>query len=266
MLYGLVKKTTEFIRKLKGERPITAITAYDYFTARYADAAGVDVILVGDSVGNTALGFSTTVPVTVDMMLHHTAAVVRAQPNAFVVADIPFGVAHRSIDVALDVCVRFIQEAGADGVKIEGGVDIAELVGRLTAIGIPVLGHVGLLPQRVLQMGGYRKYGKNAEESDALLKDAQAIEAAGAFAIVGEMITRKAVQGIVDELEIPIIGIGSGPYCDGQILVMSDVVGMGNGRYPSFSKQYANMGEQMVSAVSAYVDEVKNQQFPRISK
>ena len=258
-----MKKTTEFIRKLKGERPITAITAYDYLTAYYADAADVDLILVGDSLGNTALGFSSTIPVTVDMMLHHAAAVVRAKPKALVVADIPFGVAQRSVESSLDICVRFIQEAGVDAVKIEGGEAIAELVKALTATGIPVLGHVGLLPQCVLQMGAYRKFGKTPEESERLLRDALAIEGAGAFAIVGEMITRKAAQVIIDALTVPLIGIGSGPQCDGQILVISDVLGTGVGNYPSFSKQYANLGEQMVSAVSAYVNEVKTQQFPQ---
>jgi 3-methyl-2-oxobutanoate hydroxymethyltransferase len=201
--------------------------------------------------------------VTVDMMLHHTAAVVRAKPNALVVADIPFGVAHRPLDEALGVCVRLIQEAGAGAVKIEGGESIAHLVSALTASGIPVLGHVGLLPQQVLQVGGYRKFGKSLEESEALVRDALAIEQAGAFAIVGEMIAAKATAAITAAISVPLIGIGSGAACDGQISVLTDIIGMGLGKYPRFSKQYTDIGARITAAVAEYVTDVKSGEFPK---
>ena len=257
-----VKKTTQFIRKLKGVRPIVAVTAYDFLSARFVDEADPDLILVGDSLGNTCLGFESTIPVTVDMMLHHTAAVARAKPKALVIADVPFGVVNGNPDEAVKTCIRLIQEAGADGVKIEGGELIADFVSRLTLIGIPVLGHIGLLPQHVLQIGSYRKYGKEKGESETLLRDAQAIAQAGAFTIVGEMIASKTAKAIVDAIPVPLIGIGSGSDCDGQILVLTDILGMGLGNYPSFSKQYANIGLQIKSAVSQYVEEVKAKKFP----
>ncbi|MEM9227807.1 MAG: 3-methyl-2-oxobutanoate hydroxymethyltransferase, partial [Verrucomicrobiota bacterium] len=211
----MAKVTTKAIRLLKGKRPVVCLTAYDALTARLASDAGVDLILVGDSYGMTHLGFETTLPVTVDMMLQSAAAVARAKPQPLVIADVPFAIAQRSSDDVLATCARFLQEAGVDGVKLEGGVDIASKIKVLTASGIPVLGHIGLLPQQVLQLGGYHRFGKNQSEKDALVRDARALEEAGAFALIGEMMTDEAVRAVVDSTEIPLIGIGSGAGCDG---------------------------------------------------
>lgn len=248
--------------EFKGERPIVAVTAYDAVVAQYADAAGVDLILVGDSVGTTQLGFETTVPVTLDMMLHHTAAVARAKPKALIVADIPFGVAHDDFSALLNACRRLMQEAGAEAVKIEGGESMADTVRRLVAAGIPVLGHIGLLPQNFYQLGGYRKFGRSDAEKSVLLEDALALESAGCFAVLCEMIDGTLAGTIATQLAVPLIGIGSGPHCDGQILVSNDLLGMNAGYIPSFVKQYTNLGDQMKNAFSAYADEVRTSKFP----
>ncbi len=239
-----------------------AVTAYDAAMAHYADAAGVDLILVGDSVGTTQLGFDTTVPVTLDMMLHHAAAVARAKPDALVVADIPFALAHDDFSSILNASRRLMQEGGAQAVKLEGGVLLAPTVERLVAAGIPVLGHIGLLPQQFHQLGGYRKFGRTDLEKDILLKDAQALEEAGCFAIIAEMMDGTLAGTIAAEIGIPLIGIGSGPHCDGQILVCNDLLGMNAGYVPSFVKQYAQIGEQAQAAFAAYAEEVRNRKFP----
>ena len=240
-----------------------AITAYDAVMAHYADAAGVDLILVGDSVGTTQLGFETTIPVTLDMMLHHTAAVARAKPKALVVADIPFALAHDDFSTLLNACRRLMQEAGAEAIKFEGGAAMAPIAERLINAGIPVLGHIGLLPQQFHQLGGYRKYGRDALEKEVLLQDALALEAAGCFAIIIEMTDGVVSAEIAQALRIPLIGIGSGPDCDGQILVLNDLLGLSAGGYvPSFAKQFANLGEQAQAGIAAYADEVRNGKFP----
>ncbi|MFP4069815.1 MAG: 3-methyl-2-oxobutanoate hydroxymethyltransferase [Verrucomicrobiota bacterium] len=254
--------TTQTISKLKGGRPIVAVTAYDAVMARYADAAGVDLILVGDSVGTTQLGFDTTVPVTLEMMLHHTAAVARAKPEALLVADLPFGLAHGDFPGVLEACARLMQEGGAEAVKIEGGLAMAATVERLVGAGVPVLGHIGLLPQQFHRLGGYRKFGRTELEKEILLKDAQALEAAGCFAIVGEMIEGTLAGAIAAELRIPLIGIGCGPHCDGQILVCNDLLGMTTGYVPSFVKQFADLGEQARAGFAAYAAEVRDGTFP----
>ena len=259
----IVKKiTTRSIRQSKGQQPIVAVTAYDAITARLADEAGVDILLVGDSVGTTHLGFTTTVPVTIEMLLHHAQAVMRAQPNALVVVDIPFGVAHRSFDQLLAVCVQCLQDARVDAVKIEGGSVMAAKVAGLVAAGIPVLGHIGLLPQHVNELGGYRKFGHNSDERAALIADAQALARAGAFALVGEMIVADCAGEIARSIDIPLIGIGSGNACDGQILVSTDLMGMNLGSVPSFVKVYANVKQVMQDALHAYVKEVRGREFP----
>lgn len=256
------KITTQTISLLKGERPIVAATAYDTVMARYADEAGIDLILVGDSVGTTQLGFETTVPVTLEMMLHHVAAVGRAMPGALLVADVPFGVAHDSFSNLLDACRRLMQEAGAEAVKIEGGALIASKVERLVQAGIPVLGHIGLLPQNVKQLGGYRKFGRSEAEKGVLVNDALALEKAGCFAIICEMIEGTVAGAIANELKIPLIGIGSGPHCDGQILVCNDLLGMTTGHLPSFVRQYAQLGDEARQAFATYAEDVRNQKFP----
>jgi 3-methyl-2-oxobutanoate hydroxymethyltransferase len=257
-----VRISTQTISLLKGERPIVAVTAYDAVMARYADEAGVDFILVGDSVGTTQLGFETTVPVTLEMMLHHTAAVARAKPSALIVADIPFAVAHGEFATLLDACCRLMQEAGAEAVKIEGGACMAATIGRLTRAGIPVLAHIGLLPQQYHQLGGYRKFGRSEAEKVILVEDALALEKVGCFAVLCEMVDGVVAGVISQELSVPLIGIGSGPHCDGQILVTNDLLGMTTGYVPSFVKQYAQLGDQIRGAFVEYAQEVKDRKFP----
>lgn len=254
--------TTQTISRLKGQRPIVAVTAYDAVMASYADAAGVDLILVGDSVGTTQLGFETTVPVTLDMMVHHTAAVARAKPKALLVADVPFAVAHDDFSVLLGACRRLMQEGGAEAIKIEGDASMAPTIERLTRAGIPVLGHFGLLPQNFHQLGGYRKFGRNKAEKAQLLEDALAFQAANCFAVLCEMIDASTAGLIASELKVPLIGIGSGVECDGQILVTNDLLGMTTGYVPSFVKQYAKIGEATRNAFAAYADDVRNRKFP----
>ena len=241
---------------MKGSDQIVCITAYDAVTARLADAADTDVILIGDSVGNVVLGFESTVPVTADMMAHHTAAVARARPNALVATDIPFGVAHGDFSDLLKICMRLMQECGAEAVKIEGGAEMAPTVARLTAAGVPVWAHIGLQAQNVFQEGGYRKYGKTPEERASLLAAAKAHEKAGAFALLLEMMPSDLAAEITRSVSIPTIGIGAGKDCDGQILVMHDVLGL-TPRRPSFAKLYCDAGAQIVSALRAYRDDVK---------
>ncbi|MGJ8651412.1 MAG: 3-methyl-2-oxobutanoate hydroxymethyltransferase [Opitutaceae bacterium] len=254
--------TTQTISRLKGERPIVAVTAYDAVMAGYADAAGVDLILVGDSVGTTQLGYDSTVPVTLDMMVHHTAAVARAKPKALVVADIPFAIAHDDFSALLSACRRLMQEAGAEAVKIEGDASMAPTIARLTKAGIPVWGHIGLLPQNFHQLGGYRKFGRNQAEKSSLLADALAFQEANCFAVLCEMVNPKVTAAITEELKVPLIGIGSGVDCDGQILVSNDMLGLNSGYIPSFVKQYAKLGDQARKAFAAYADDVRNRKFP----
>lgn len=254
--------TTQTISRLKGDRPIVAVTAYDAVIAGYADAAGVDLILVGDSVGTTQLGYDSTVPVTLDMMLHHTAAVSRAKPTALVVADVPFAVAHDDFSVVLRACVRLMQEGGAQAVKIEGDASMAPTIERLTRAGIPVLGHIGLLPQNFHQLGGYRKFGRDKAEQARLLDDARAFEAANCFAVLCEMTDAGTTELIATELRVPLIGIGSGAQCDGQILVSNDLLGLNAGYVPSFVKQYAKLGDEVRNAFAAYASDVRNRKFP----
>lgn len=256
------KVTTQTIRKLKNNRPVVCVTAYDAVMTALVDRAEVDLILVGDSVGSTQMGLSTTVPVTMDDMVHHTRMVTKAQPKAMVVADIPFGVAHHSWDILLDACVRLMQEGGAEAVKIEGGKEVAPTIEKLVAAGIPVLGHIGLLPQRFHAMGGYRKFGKTEANQLRLVEDAKALEEAGVFAIVGEMIQNDFTHQITEAIDVPFIGIGAGPDCDGQILVCTDLLGMGTEGYPSFAKQYANLADTITDAVAQYRDEVCAKTFP----
>ena len=230
--------------------------------ARYADEAGVDLILVGDSVGTTQLGFETTIPVTLEMMLHHTAAVARAKPQALVVADIPFAVAHGEFKDLLEACRRLMQIAGAEAVKIEGGASMAPTIERLTNAGIPVLAHIGLLPQQFHQLGGYRKFGRSEAEKLILVADALALEKAGCFAVLCEMVDGPVASTIAQELALPLIGIGSGSHCDGQILVTNDLLGMTAGHVPSFVKQYADLGNQVRGAFEAYAEDVRKGNFP----
>lgn len=253
--------TTQTLRALKGQRPIVCVTAYDTPTAHCADEAGVDLILVGDSVGNNVLGFANTVPVTLDMMVHHAAAVARAKAEALLVADLPFGDAHLKPGDVVKASRRLIQEGGVEAVKVEGGVAVVPVIERLILAGIPVMGHIGLQPQQVNVLGGYRKFGQKVPEAESLKADAEALEQAGVFAIVAEMMDPRLAAEISRSLRIPIIGIGSGPDCDGQILVAHDILGI-NERAPSFAKSYANLHESMRTAFAAYAEEVKQKVYP----
>jgi len=243
-------------------KKITSLTAYDYPTARLLDAAGVDVILVGDSVAMVALGYENTLPLTLEESLHHTKAVRRGVKRALVVADMPYGSYHGDLHESLRNAMRFVKEAGAEAVKIEGGERRLELIARLTEAEIPVMGHVGLTPQSVHAMGGYRVQGKTPATAEQLMRDAKAVEAAGAFSIVLEGIPRELAVEITKALHIPTIGIGAGPDCDGQILVLHDLLGLTFQEPPKFARQYANLGEIISKAVREYCDDVQQGSFP----
>ncbi len=257
-----MKWTAPKIKALKGEQKVASLTAYDTLSARYADEAGIPLILVGDSLAMTVLGYETTLPVTMDEMVHHTAAVSRGVQNGLVVADMPFMSYQGTTEHAMENAGRFIKEAGADAVKIEGGAMRVELVEKLVANGIPVLGHIGLTPQSVKEIGGFKMQGKTDEAAQKLLADAAALEQAGAFAMVLECVPPELAQKITASITIPTIGIGAGPHCDGQILVFTDVLGMGQGHVPGFVKKFADLKPQIQQALSAYKDEVENNIFP----
>lgn len=254
--------TVDKIRKSKGVAKLACLTAYDYACAKIADAAGLPLLLVGDSLGMAVLGFHSTLPVTLEMVLHHTAAVARGAENALVVADMPFLSYQISIEEALRNCGRALQEAGADAVKIEGGAFRAPLVKALTQNGIPVLGHIGLTPQSVNQLGGYKVQGKTASAQGQLLADAKALQEAGAFALVIESVPPDIAKELTASVAIPVIGIGAGPDCDGQILVMHDLLGFGGDVHPKFVKVYAHLADEMKAAFQSYAAEVENGVFP----
>ncbi|HTA56738.1 MAG TPA: 3-methyl-2-oxobutanoate hydroxymethyltransferase [Candidatus Baltobacteraceae bacterium] len=244
------------------KRKITCLTAYDYPTARLMDEAGVDVVLVGDSVAMVVLGYESTLPLTMEEALHHTKAVRRGVQRALVVADMPFGTYQGDVNEALKNAVRFVKEAGAEAVKVEGGERRLEVIARLTEAEIPVMGHVGLTPQSVNAMGGYRVQGKTAGGAEQLLRDARAVEAAGAFSIVLEGIPRELAAEITKSVRIPTIGIGAGPDCDGQILVLHDLLGLTFQEPPKFARRYANVGEVISQAVREYCADVQGGSFP----
>src|ERR1700730_4812551 len=244
------------------KKKITCLTAYDYPTARLMDEAGVDLVLVGDSVAMVVLGYESTLPLTMEEALHHTKAVRRGVQRALMVADMPFGTYQGDVNEALQNAVRFVKEAGAEAVKVEGGEGRLEVIARLTEAEIPVMGHVGLTPQSVNAMGGYRVQGKTAGGAEQLLRDARAVEAAGAFAIVLEGIPRELAAEITREVLIPTIGIGAGPDCDGQILVLHDLLGLTFGEPPKFARRYANLGETISQAVKEYCADVTEGNFP----
>jgi 3-methyl-2-oxobutanoate hydroxymethyltransferase len=244
--------------KQRGEK-IAALTTYDFFTTRVMDQAGIHLMLVGDSLGMAVLGYENTLPVTMDEMLHHTRAVARAKPNALLIADMPF-MTYSSVADALKHAGQFIQ-AGADGVKIEGGELMADQVRALVANGIPVLGHIGLLPQSILETGGYKIQGRTPRSAEQLVRDAQVLEQAGAFAIVVECVVDTVASQITRSVGIPTIGIGAGAGCDGQILVSNDMLGTFT-YTPKHAKRYANLAEEMRRAFTAYKQDVQDGQFP----
>ncbi len=247
--------------KERGE-PIAVITAYDFPSAKLAEEAGADVLLVGDSLGMVVLGYDSTIPVTLEDMLHHTKAVTRAARRCFVVTDMPFATYHGSVDVTLNHAARLMREGLAKAVKMEGGREIVDSVAVCVKAGIPVMGHIGLTPQAVYQLGGYKIQGRLPEQARKLLDDALALEAAGVFAIVLELVPEPLAKLISEKLTVPTIGIGAGRYCDGQVLVYHDLLQYGSPLAPKFAKSYAAVGAVIKLAVSQYVEEVKTRRFP----
>lgn len=247
--------------KQRGEK-IAVLTAYDAMMARLLDRAGIEVLLVGDSLGMVLLGHETTLPVTMDAMVHHTSAVRRGSRRALVVADMPFLSYQISVEEAIRNAGRLVQEAGANAVKIEGGAPVAGTARRLVETGIPVMGHLGLTPQAVNRLGGFRRQGKSKEDAQRLAEDAHRLEEAGVFSIVLESIPPELAQVVTAQSSVPTIGIGSGPHCDGQVLVSYDVLGLTGYSAPSFAKRYAQLGEAISEAASSFAEEVKNGRFP----
>lgn len=259
--YQVVRAPDLLRMKRAGDR-IAMLTAYDFTMARHLDRAGVDVLLVGDSLGMVVLGQPNTLSVTLDMIAHHTAAVSRAVSRALVVADMPFLSCHVGVAAAVRSAGRLVSESGANAVKVEGGHQVLEVVQRLAEAGIPVMGHLGLTPQSIHQIGGFRKQARDADEARKLLESAHALQAAGAFALVLEMIPDKVAADVTQSLEIPTIGIGAGPYCDGQVLVSHDAFGLYDEFTPRFVKRFAELGQQLEAAAEDYVREVRQGEFP----
>jgi 3-methyl-2-oxobutanoate hydroxymethyltransferase len=258
----IVSRKSQLPKGSLADPRITSLTAYDYPTARLLDEAGVDIILVGDSLAMVVLGYENTLPVTMDEMLHHTRAVRRGVRRALVVADMPYGSFHASMDESVRNAVRFVKEAGAEAVKVEGGERRLELIARFVEAEIPVMAHIGLTPQSLHAFGGFKVQGKTVDAAERLLRDARAVEAAGAFSVVLESIPRELAAHISRELRIPTIGIGAGPECDGQILVVHDMLGLTMGHTPKFARRYANLAETITTAVREYCDDVHNSRFP----
>ena len=242
---------------------IAVLTAYDATMARLLDRAGIDVILVGDSLGMVVLGYENTIPVTLEMMIHHTRAVSRGASRALIVADMPFLTYQISADEAIRNAGRLIQEGGAAAVKLEGGQAILEVVRRLTDYGIPVMGHLGLTPQSVHALGGFRQQAQDPDSVARLLEDARALEEAGVFSMVLESIPGDVACKVTAAVSVPTIGIGAGPHCDGQVLVSYDAFGLNDTSVPSFARQYARLANAIVGATQAYIDEVKSGRFPQ---
>lgn len=257
------KVTIQQLQKMKAEREkISMITAYDYPSARFVDKAGIEIILVGDSLAMTVMGLDSTVPVTMEEMIHHTKAVVRGVENAMVIGDLPFGSYNQSKEQAIANATRLMKEGGCDAVKLEGGVEMAEITKAIVDAGIPVMGHIGLTPQTISKLGGFKVQGKGAQEAEKLLKSALALQEAGIFSIVLECVPEEVGRLITEKLSIPTIGIGGGRYCDGQVLVFHDTLGLFEKFLPKFVKRYRNLGEEIVKALEEYKQEVKEGKFP----
>ncbi len=257
-----MKWTASKIKALKGEKKIAMLTAYDALTASLVDQADIPAVLVGDSLGMTVLGYETTLPVSMEQMLHHTAAVSRGVEKALVIADMPFMSYQPSLEMGLENAGRFIKEAHADAVKIEGGALRGELIEALVGNGVPVLGHIGLTPQSIKEMGGYKVQGKTSEQARRLMDDAMAVEQAGAFALVLECVPAELGEMISSALTIPTIGIGAGAGCDGQVLVITDLLGISGKPVPKFVKKYADLNPLIRDALAGYKAEVESGSFP----
>ncbi|MGB8002368.1 MAG: 3-methyl-2-oxobutanoate hydroxymethyltransferase [Anaerobacillus sp.] len=257
-----MKTASDFKKMKESKEPIAMLTAYDFPSAKLAESAGMDMILVGDSLGMVALGYDSTVPVTMDDMVLHTKAVKRGAVNTFVVTDLPFLTYHSSLSETIKNAGRLMQEAGAHAVKLEGGGEVISFIHKLTSAGVPVMGHLGLTPQSVGVLGGYKVQAKESDSAALLLKEAKAIEQAGAFSLVLECVPQQLTDVVSKELAIPVIGIGAGVQADGQVLVYHDLIGYGSGHVPKFVKQYANVSKTIVHAIQTYVVDVKGKEFP----
>ena len=261
------KVTTHTLQEMKRvKEPITMLTAYDYSLARLVDGAGVDVILVGDSASNVMAGQVTTVPMTLDHMIYHAQCVQRAVDRALIVVDMPFGSYQGNSRLALDSAVRIMKEAEGHAVKLEGGSEIVESIERILTAGIPVMGHLGLTPQSIYKFGTYSVRAKEDEEAEKLIDDAKLLEKAGCFAIVLEKIPKDLAQRVQQELSIPVIGIGAGPHCDGQVLVLHDLLGITMDFSPRFLRRYLNLAEDIDTAIRTYCDDVRSGDFPNESE
>ena len=259
----MAKVTIHKLQKMKeiGEK-ISMTTAYDYPTAYFVNKAGVEIILVGDSLAMTVLGHDSTVPVTMEEMIHHIRPVVKGAPNPLIVGDMPFGSYNVSREQAITNANRLMKEGGCDVIKLEGGKEVAEIVKAIVDAGIPVMGHIGLTPQTVSKLGGFKVQGKSAEAAQALLEDAIALEKAGAWGLIIECVPEEVGKLITQKVSIPTIGIGGGRYCDGQVLVFHDMFGLFEKFLPKFVKQYANLGQEIVKGLEQFKAEVKEGKFP----
>jgi 3-methyl-2-oxobutanoate hydroxymethyltransferase len=262
MEYRKILGTGELKKMKIDQQKIAMVTAYDYPSAQLVEKAGADIIFVGDSLGMVVLGYDSTIPVTLDDMIHHTKAVVRGATKSFILTDMPFLTYHGSIDTTLKNAARVMQEGGSKAIKMEGGKAICESVAACVQAGIPVMGHIGLTPQAVNQLGGYKIQGRNPEQAEQLIADAIALEEAGAFALVLEMVPEELARLITQTVSIPTIGIGAGRSCDGQVLVYHDLLQYASPIAPKFVKTYASIGDQVVAAVESYVKDVKSAEFP----
>ncbi|MDQ0176175.1 3-methyl-2-oxobutanoate hydroxymethyltransferase [Bacillus chungangensis] len=258
-----MKQTTDFIHMKTAGEKIAMLTAYDYPTAKLAEQAGVDMILVGDSLGMVVLGYESTIPVTIDDMIHHTKAVKRGAKDTFIVTDMPFMTYHLSREQTLEAAVKLMQIGGAHAVKVEGGGEVNKMIKALTTAGVPVVGHLGLTPQSVGVLGGYKVQGKTTAAAQALIDDALQCQEAGAFALVLECVPWQLAEQVRKIVKIPTIGIGAGAGTDGQVLVFHDVVSYGVERVPKFVKQYAQVNDEIKKGISQYVQDVKNGEFPQ---
>lgn len=263
-IHAEVKRiTTNTLLKMKKQRvPISMLTAYDYSFAQLFDNAGLDVILVGDSASNVMAGHETTLPITLDQMIYHASSVVRGVSRSLVVVDLPFGSYQGNSKEALHSTVRIMKETGAHAIKLEGGEEVLESIKRILSAGVPVMGHLGLTPQSIYKFGTYTVRAKEEEEADRLRKDAMLLQEAGCFALVLEKIPAQLARAVSESLEIPTIGIGAGKYCDGQVLVMHDMLGINNTFKPRFLRKYLDLHEQIDGAVKKYISDVKSHDFP----
>lgn len=255
--------TTATLQKLKASgKKIAMLTAYDFSFARIFDAAGIDVILVGDSASNVMAGHETTLPITLDQMIYHASSVVRGAKRCLIVVDLPFGAYQSNGDIALASAIRIMKETGAHAIKIEGGEEVVDSVRRIISAGIPVMAHLGLTPQSIYKFGSYNVRAKEADEANKLKKDAKLLQDAGCFALVLEKIPAQLAKEVTESLQIPTIGIGAGKHCDGQVLVMHDMLGINTEFKPRFLRQYLNLSELITPSVQLYIKDVKEGGFP----